>query len=79
MSRSSPVVHQWAQPVRGDVVQTTTGIRLGHVISVKPGEFQVRLGHKTRWLSRDAIFTAYNGRVTLVCESEGLLLYTTLD
>ena len=79
MSSSSPVVSQWALPARGDLVQTTTGIRLGHVVTVKPDEFQVRLGHKTRWLTRDAIFTAYNGRVTLVCEAEGLLVYTLLD
>lgn len=62
-------------PVRGLGVLSISGERLGTIADVRAGQFLLDDGAQAHWLSRDAIFTAGNDVLTLICEREGLENY----
>lgn len=66
-------------PVRGLRVLSISGERLGTIADVRAGQFLLDDGAQGHWLSRDAIFTAGNDVLTLICEREGLGNYAQPD
>ena len=56
----------------GDNVYFMSGRLLGRIVEVRPGSFAVSNDSGRMWLISKAIFTAEGGRVTLICEPDGL-------
>jgi len=59
----------------GDNVYFMSGRLLGQVVEVRPGSFAVTNDSGRFWLMSKVVFTADNGRVTLICEPDGLANY----
>lgn len=69
----------FATPRPGDVVATTSGKTIGHVIDSARGRFQVQLANGLVWLNADCVFTRIDQVVTLICEEANLGLYMRDD
>ncbi|MCK9518783.1 MAG: hypothetical protein M0R74_07150 [Dehalococcoidia bacterium] len=52
-----------------------SGRLLGHVAEVGADAFAVDAANGRLWLYNKVLFTADNGRVTLICEPDGLPNY----
>ncbi|MGE5595865.1 MAG: hypothetical protein ACM3S1_07505 [Hyphomicrobiales bacterium] len=67
-----------AVPQLHDEVCFLSGKRLGAVVVTGGRAFKVRVGEVEVWLNSDAVFTREGGRVTLVCDADGLHRYARL-
>lgn len=56
-------------------VLSVSGILLGEVGAVSEGRFLLRTVGDDAWIRRDAVFTVDEGRVTLVCNENGVKRY----
>jgi hypothetical protein len=59
----------------GDNVYFMSGRLLGQVAEVLDDGFAVVAGGQRVWLQNKVLFTAERGRVTLICEPDGLSNY----
>ena len=59
----------------GDNVYLMSGTLLGTVAFTDARKFKVEAPGGVLWLRKDAIFTSGHGKVTLVCEAQGLPAY----
>lgn len=66
-------------PRTGDHVYFMSGRYLGKVEAVRDRAFRVVSDQDAQWLETRVVFTVERGRVTLICEADGLGNYLAND